>query len=124
LIADTDVRWIGLWLFLLGNWVGQDYLAPQAFAFLLTMAVLAIGLAWLRKGPGRRGRWIPGRWLDRLSALRAAVPGGAAHPWWRPLAAPPLPVGGRWMAVLLALTLFGAVVARHQLNPLMAIAAV
>jgi hypothetical protein len=124
LIDDTDVRWVGIWLFLLGNWVGQDYLAPQAFAFLMTMAVLAIGLAWLRKSPGRWGRWIPGRWLDRLSALRAAVPRGTAPPWWKPLPPPPLPIGGRWMAVLLTVILFGAVVASHQLTPLMAIAAV
>lgn len=124
LIADADVRWAGIWLFLLGNWVGQDYLAPQAFGFLLTMTVIAVGLAWLRKGHGRRGRWIPGRWLHRLSALRSTVPRATAAPWWKPPPRPPLPAGGRWTAVLLALLLFGAVVASHQLTPLMAIAAV
>jgi hypothetical protein len=124
LLPDTDVCWVGIWLFLLGNWVGQDYLAPQAFAFLLTMAVLAIGLAWLRKGAGRLGRWIPGRWLDRLSTVRAAAPRGAAAPWWKPLPPPPLPKGGRWMAVVLVLMLFAGVVASHQLTPIMAIAAV
>jgi hypothetical protein len=124
LIADADIRWAGIWLFVLGNWVGQDYLAPQAFAFLLTMAVLAIGLAWLRKSPGRWGRWIPGRWVERVSALRPTVPRGYVTPWWKPLPPPPLPAGGRWMAVLLVLMLFAAVVASHQLTPLMAIAAV
>lgn len=124
LIADADVRWLGIWLFLLGNWVGQDYLAPQAFAFLLTMAVLAIGLAWLRRTPGRWGRWFPGRWLERISALRAALPRANHAPWWKPLSPPPPPVGGRWTAVVLALMLFAAVVASHQLTPLMAIAEV
>jgi hypothetical protein len=124
LVEDPDVRWLGLWLFLLGNWVGQDYLAPQAFAFLLTMAVLTVGLAWLRRSARRWGRWTPGRWLDRLSALRAPMADGADRPWWRPPPAPPMPAGGRWTAVALALTLFGAVVASHQLTPLIAVLAV
>jgi hypothetical protein len=40
---DVRLQWTAAWLFVVANWVGQDYLAPQAFAFVLVL--LALGLA-------------------------------------------------------------------------------
>ena len=34
--------WIGLWLFFAGNWVGQDYLAPQAFGYFIYLSIIAV----------------------------------------------------------------------------------
>lgn len=34
--------WLGLWVFLLGNWIGQEYFSPQAFGFLLFLVILAL----------------------------------------------------------------------------------
>ncbi|KHL01252.1 hypothetical protein LK10_17550 [Sinomonas humi] len=44
--------WASVWMFYLASWVGQDYLSPQAFAFLLMVILLACvltvfgGWAW------------------------------------------------------------------------------
>ncbi|MCH6471076.1 hypothetical protein [Sinomonas terrae] len=44
--------WVSVWMFYLASWVGQDYLSPQAFAFLLMVILLACvltvfgGWAW------------------------------------------------------------------------------
>jgi hypothetical protein len=48
LTDDRRVVWLGTWLFLLGNWVGQDYFAPQAFAFVLYVLILGIVLRFFR----------------------------------------------------------------------------
>ena len=40
-----------LWVFVLANWVGQDYLSPQALSFGLFLVVLAVVLTWFG-GPG------------------------------------------------------------------------
>jgi len=34
--------WIGLWVFTLGNWIGQDYFSPQAAGMLLFLLILAV----------------------------------------------------------------------------------
>jgi hypothetical protein len=39
-----------LMIFTLGNWVGQDYFAPQAIAFLFYLMVLALLLRWFERG--------------------------------------------------------------------------
>ncbi|MEA2359685.1 MAG: hypothetical protein QOI62_2945 [Solirubrobacteraceae bacterium] len=57
LTDDRRLRWLAIWIFYLGNWIGQDYLSPQAFAFLLYLAVLAVLLTWLR--PRARGDTSP-----------------------------------------------------------------
>ena len=41
---DVPRRWLALWLLVAFNWVGQDYLAPQAVAFGLHLGVLAMAL--------------------------------------------------------------------------------
>jgi len=48
LTVETRQIWLATWLFLLGNWIAQDYLAPQAFVFPL--ATVLLGLC-LRCGP-------------------------------------------------------------------------
>jgi GT2 family glycosyltransferase len=48
LTANERLLWTGTFFFVLGNWVGQDYLAPQAFGFALSLVVLGLCL--------RRGR--------------------------------------------------------------------
>lgn len=50
--TDRRLIWTSLLLFVLGNWVGQDYFAPQALAFFLYLLVLAILLRWYPQDPG------------------------------------------------------------------------
>lgn len=42
--TDRRLVWTAIWLFYLGNWVGQDYYSPQAFAYFLYLAVIAVCL--------------------------------------------------------------------------------
>jgi glycosyltransferase involved in cell wall biosynthesis len=63
--ADQRLIWTAAWLFELGNWVGQDYFSPQAFAYFLYLTVIAICLRWFRNRQVRprlalasRVRWI------------------------------------------------------------------
>ncbi len=85
--ADWRMIWITAWVFELGNWVGQDYFSPQAFAFFLFLTVIAICLRWLgddrprprwlRAGLARVADWARGyapRWLARSLPARPARP--------------------------------------------------
>ncbi|MGW2395238.1 glycosyltransferase [Kitasatospora sp. NPDC001664] len=93
--TDRGLVWGALWVYYCCAWVGQDYFAPQAFAFLLFVTVLALV-----------ARQLPG-----------AAPGGGAHASGSPeRAGPP-----RLLPLLAVLLLEAAVVVSHQLTPLMLI---
>ncbi len=49
---DMRLVWTSILVFMLGNWVGQDYFAPQALAFFLYLMVMAILLRWFARNPG------------------------------------------------------------------------
>ncbi|WP_345037431.1 hypothetical protein [Georgenia daeguensis] len=124
LVGDGAARWMAVWVFLCGSWVGQDYLAPQALGFALYLAIVALALAYLpaRAGPALHRR--TGRLGDGLSGLAARLPGADRTP--QPPARPPARVwdGRARLVVAVLLILFGAVVASHQLSPLLILAAV
>jgi hypothetical protein len=40
------VRWLALWLFVMANWIGQDYFSPQAFGYFLFLVIVAIVLRY------------------------------------------------------------------------------
>ena len=98
LTSSPAVVWMAVWVFYLGNWVGQDYLSPQAFAFFLYLVLLAIVLTWLRS----LSRWWP-PW-----AHVHVVPGPACS-----LGGSPQRAG----MVAIALLVFAAIVPSHQLTP-------
>lgn len=62
LTSTPRQAWAGVWVFYLTSWVGQDYLAPQAYAFVLLLTLLALllsvfsGWAW----PTDRNRFCKG----------------------------------------------------------------
>jgi hypothetical protein len=118
LTADERLLWTGTVFFVLGNWVAQDYLAPQAFGFALSLVVLGL---CLRCGPAvARRRSAPGRWLSRgLNGLTNAVlprraPGEDL---------PPAPLGPRG-ALVAGSVCFLAVVTSHQLSPVLLLVSV
>jgi O-antigen/teichoic acid export membrane protein len=49
LTQDRRRIMLAVWFFLVANWIGQDYFAPQAFGFFLFLAVFAIVLRWYRR---------------------------------------------------------------------------
>ena len=120
LVADRRQRLLATLLVVLGDWVGQNYLAPQALA--LPLMIVAIGL-WLRIAPeparGRLGGLAEGlRYRLRRAAafvVRGPKPGrGPSDP---PLT-PPLE---RRTAAVLAAPVVLAIILTHQLSPIVLI---
>lgn len=90
---DTRVIWLGIWLYFMTNWVGQDYFAPQGVAFLLYLVLLTVVIR------------------------------GFATPRDHPLDREPLPRLDRRPAIVLAAVLAVAIVTSHQITPVMVILA-
>ncbi|MGW3953863.1 lipopolysaccharide biosynthesis protein [Streptomyces sp. NPDC004752] len=92
--ASWRAKWTGIWIFVLGGWVGQDYFSPQGFTYLLYLVFVAILLVWFRAPRVIRARFRPGE---------AEVE----------------PAGRRQRAVLLMVVigLYVASVPAHQLTP-------
>jgi O-antigen/teichoic acid export membrane protein/Ser/Thr protein kinase RdoA (MazF antagonist) len=71
LTSNRRMLWLALWLFFITNWVGQDYFAPQAFAYLLYIAVIAIALRGFRRNVPSPPVLAPP--IPRAGALAALV---------------------------------------------------
>jgi hypothetical protein len=122
---DLRLAWLGVWFFVLTNWVGQDYFSPQAMAYVFYLVVVGICLwAFSTRMPlaateiGRLlSRW---RSLARLIAfldcrISTAQYSGAA------LAATTAPQ--RRSLLALVIVLLAAIAVSHQLTPLITILA-
>ena len=94
---------LAVWFFVIANWVGQDYFAPQAFAFFLFLVVFAIVLRWYRRPVA-----VSARRRDRATL---AEPATAEVPPAR-LGRPERRTVGALFLVLLAAT-----VTSHPLTP-------
>jgi hypothetical protein len=69
LVPNARSRALGILLFYLVNWVGQDYFAPQAVAFLLYLVVIATLLRWFRLPELRPGEAASSGVFSWLAAL-------------------------------------------------------
>lgn len=99
---DWRLVWTGLWIFQLANWVGQDYLSPQGFSYLLHLTVLAVVV---------RHFVLPGS-AGALRDRSALDPAAAAVP-------PPTTTRQRAVAVLFLVPVVATINASHQLTPVM-----
>jgi hypothetical protein len=118
---DWRLAWAAIWLFELGNWIGQDYFAPQALAYFLYLAILAAAVAWFRnerprvEAVARILRSIPA--LGRLAARlydAIEIPERASR------IPPP---EGLASAILAIVVLFTFVAISHQLTPFLTVMA-
>ncbi|MEV7088321.1 hypothetical protein AB0O07_20935 [Streptomyces sp. NPDC093085] len=99
---DWRLVWTAIWIFQLANWVGQDYLAPQGFAYLLFLTVFAVVVRHFVR-PGSAGRL---RERARLDPSATSVP-------------PPTTPRQRAVCVAILAPLIAAINASHQLTPVM-----
>ncbi|HXA59197.1 MAG TPA: hypothetical protein VNW94_08565 [Streptosporangiaceae bacterium] len=122
--ATWRAKWFAAWLFVVANWVGQDYLSPQAFAYLLYMYFVAILVNWFRnpiettRRPGRRAAQGTGSgffWRVYDVVFGPKDPGE--------LPAPSVPLGERRILLVLVVLLVAAGTAAHQLTPFLMTAA-
>ncbi|MDQ0405658.1 glycosyltransferase [Streptomyces sp. NPDC000349] len=70
---DRRLIWTAVWLFCVGNWVGQDYFSPQSVAFALHLGVLAVVLRRYGRPGGRSDRQRQAVWTVLLSVLVIAI---------------------------------------------------
>lgn len=114
LAVGSRVRWLGMFIFVAGNWVGQDYFAPQAMAFVLSLAVFGMVLTWLqvdRVSAPVRALLRRARSILRVQRSVRPAPEGAMNQ----------PLSG-WLRVAAfgaTLAVFSVVVVAHQLSPYM-----
>jgi hypothetical protein len=124
-------RWVALLLYAAANWLGQDYLSPQALGTLLSLGVMALAFRWLYAPGVRRRR--PGGRSGRSGRHRASEPTRPDHwpadpgagelaavgrlRWW---SFPPELARGPAIAVCVAIiVIFFALSISHQLSPYM-----
>jgi hypothetical protein len=113
LTDDRRLVWLAVWLFVVSDWVGQDYFSPQGTSFLLYLIVVALLLRTFRRvhDPKRKDPWI-----DRLMAsIYADEP--VPH-------APETSAHIRTASIMVVIATSAAIVASHQLTPFMLLAAV
>jgi hypothetical protein len=106
LTTDRRVAYLTVFLFQCINWIEEDYLSPQGFAFVLTLGVILVVLRWLRPA------LAPAAGRSRISRARAWLVRGVPP-------APSMSRPARAGALLLFAALVAVVTASHQLSPYM-----
>lgn len=92
--ASWRAKWTGVWIFVLGGWVGQDYFSPQGFTYLFYLVFVAILLVWFRAPRMLWGKARPGEAEVEPSDRRQ-----------------------RTVLLVVLIALFAATVPAHQLTP-------
>jgi hypothetical protein len=120
--SDQRLVWLGVWFFYVGNWVGQDYLSPQAFGYFLYLMILAILITWFPVPETSPSRIVG---LLRRFRLSSQTIERLIH-WLAPPDLPAAPATRRQQRALVAVVvvLYTAVVASHQLTPFAILGAV
>ncbi len=105
LSTDRRMPYLAVFLFTCVNWIGQDYLSPQAFAYLLALGCFMIMLRWLRRAP-RAAR----RELRPLRRLRRWVQ-------YEMPEAPYTTARSRRLALAALYVIYSVIVVSHQISP-------
>jgi hypothetical protein len=120
--ATWRAKWLAAWLFVVADWVGQGYLSPQAFAYLLYLFWVAILLNWFRAADGGARREGRRRTAETRRPVRTGV-FWRAYAWvfgpMEPGELPPRQTGVRERTIMLLLLvlIFAVTTASHQLTP-------
>jgi hypothetical protein len=113
---DHRIIFGAAWIFLAGNWVGQDYFSPQGVTFFFYLLLLGLCLRFLalRPSPAAAGSGGLSQAVAALAQWSArGLPGSIV-----------LPTGAtRTIVTATALLLIVAMTVSHQLTPLVAISA-
>ncbi len=97
-VDDPRIWSLALWLFVLANWVGQEYFSPQGFAYVIYLSLLAIVIPFDRKKRSRSRHF-------ELSAGSDFRPTDA----------------GNIVVSILGVLIVIAIVGSHQLTPIMVV---
>jgi len=106
LSSDRRVPFLTVFVFTSIDWVGQDYLSPQGFSFVLCLGTLMIMLRWLRRVPGPADRKPP----RGIARLWASLQSGLVE-------VPYTSARTRHLALGALYFVYAVVVTSHQLSP-------
>jgi hypothetical protein len=114
--SDRRLAWIAVWVFYMTNWVGQDYLSPQAMGYLLYLALIAVVLTCFGRTTAPAFAGWRARGVHALERLRLRPRGVTLAE-----AAPVHDATSRQRSVLVlaCVLLIATAVASHQLTPFM-----
>ena len=122
--ASWRAKWFALFIFSVGNWVGQDYFSPQSFNYLLYLFFIALLVTYFGRKPATDH---PAEAEDRRGGSRGARrrPAGRGL-WWRAILTRPIPgdlpavpASRKRLIVMLGLiiAIFVFSTSSHQLTP-------
>ncbi|MEV4063661.1 hypothetical protein [Nonomuraea dietziae] len=111
-VATTRARWFAALLFILVQWIQQDYFSPQGFTFALYLAFVAILLRWFGKvEPRTKPMPAKGPVRKLLARLDSMLPGELANTGtFR---------ADKLLMLLMLIALLFAATASHQITPFM-----
>ncbi len=112
LTRDVRVAFLGVVLFeSINAWVAQDYLSPEALAYVLWFGVVLLVVRYLCWQPVARAASAQAGWLRRrLVALRGFLTRGTVLPAFDRTA-------DRRLVIATTVLVFGVIVVAHQLAP-------
>lgn len=120
--SDRRLIWLSIWFFYLANWVGQDYLSPQALNYFFYLIFLGISLKWF--AVKARPSELAIRRRPFLAPLASIYHKIISHPVLddspETISKPGLLLGLKAILILI----FAVIVSGHQLTPLMAIVSI
>jgi O-antigen/teichoic acid export membrane protein len=111
--SDARQRWLAILLFVVANWLGQDYLAPQAFVLVLSFVMLGLVARLLSAFPTKvtlraRMTGVVIRRVSRAQYIRPDLPFFERSTVTRT---------AKTRGVVVCTVLFGAIAVSHQLTP-------
>lgn len=114
-VATTRARWFAALLFVIVQWIGQDYFSSQGFTYAIYLAFVAIVLRWFGKVEPRV-KPMPAKGPIRrlLARLDGLTPGELSHPTG---------VYDRTILLIVLIGLFATATASHQITPFMMLGA-
>ena len=124
LVREQRLVWLGIWLFFVADWIGQDYYSPQGLSIFMYLVVLAVLLGWFAS-PSRAAHdgllarttnvldTVLSRLAKRISPRPVRWSLGARHPAFEATGAQAVALFASVLAIVVA------VVASHQLTPFM-----
>ncbi len=119
LTDDERLVQLGLWLFYIGNWIGQDYFSPQGFNYFLHLLILGLLLKWFQSPPPTASFLATAiTHLNRLLGQRIRHFDKIVN-WIMPDNSPDAPGQPRQRAgmVIIIAILFAVIASSHQLTP-------
>lgn len=137
LTQKRSVIWLSCWMFVIADWVGQDYFSPQGLAYVLYLLLIGVVLRWLRGSGGHAlagdvlqapaapamsgvsgmSEGVSGS-LSGASGSLSGTPGVLGRPGER-VAVRHVPPG-KTVAICLAVLLLAAITVTHALSAVMA----